>query len=100
MVERRDHVLITFLSPLCTRACTFLSRCSSIKGPFFTERGISFLSSMNAVFVCPWVMSGLESSGQHSPGALWMVPLASSFPSTHRVIDRVHRHTPDMGTAS
>src|SRR5512138_1859725 len=40
IVERRDQVLITFLSPLEFNASTFLSRWSSMNGPFFNERGI------------------------------------------------------------
>src|SRR5262245_8860978 len=39
-VERRDQVLTTFFSFFVLRASTFLSRCSSTKGPFFSERGI------------------------------------------------------------
>src|ERR1700733_6179131 len=40
MVERRDQVLMTFLSPLEFRTSTFLSRWSSTKGPFFRLRGM------------------------------------------------------------
>src|SRR6202050_3818130 len=38
MVERRDQVLMTFLSPLEFRTSTFFSRWSSTKGPFFRLR--------------------------------------------------------------
>ena len=41
MVERRDQVLMTFLSPLELRTSTFLSRWSSTKGPFFRLRGMT-----------------------------------------------------------
>src|SRR6202000_308219 len=40
MVERRDQVLMTFLSPLEFRTSTFLSRWPSTKGPFFRLRGM------------------------------------------------------------
>src|SRR5256885_13297928 len=41
-MERRDHVLMTFLVPLSFCASTFLIRWSSTKGPFFRLRGIVF----------------------------------------------------------
>src|SRR5580704_10364529 len=41
MVERRDQVLMTFLSPLEFRTSTFFNRWSSTKGPFFRLRGIT-----------------------------------------------------------
>ena len=40
-VERRDQVLMTFFSRVALRAATFLRRCSSMKGPFLTERAIA-----------------------------------------------------------
>ena len=39
-MERRDHVLITDLSPEAFMASIFLSRLASANGPFFTERDI------------------------------------------------------------
>src|SRR2546430_15042793 len=39
-MERRDHVLMTFLVPLSFWTSTFLIRWSSTKGPFFRLRGI------------------------------------------------------------
>src|SRR3954454_22935035 len=41
IIDRRDHVLMTFLVPLSFCASTFLIRWSSTKGPFFRLRGIS-----------------------------------------------------------
>src|SRR5690606_34113336 len=38
MVERRDQVLIGFLSLPSTAASTFLIRCASTNGPFLIER--------------------------------------------------------------
>src|SRR5579864_3995875 len=40
-VERRDHVLMTFLVPLSFCTSTLLSRWPSTNGPFFRLRGIS-----------------------------------------------------------
>src|ERR1700733_7549100 len=40
IVDRRDQVLMTFLSPLAFRASTFFNRWSSTKGPFLRLRGI------------------------------------------------------------
>src|SRR6185312_7891229 len=40
IMERRDHVLMTFLVPLSFWTSTFLIRWSSTKGPFFRLRGI------------------------------------------------------------
>src|SRR6202050_4464868 len=41
MVERRDQVLMTFLSPLALSTSTFFSRWSSTNGPFFRLRGMA-----------------------------------------------------------
>src|SRR6478736_3343597 len=38
MVERRDQVLTTFLAAVRFISSTFLERCLSMNGPFFTER--------------------------------------------------------------
>src|SRR6202035_1181305 len=38
IVERRDHVLMTFLSPAALRTSTFWSRWSSTNGPFLRLR--------------------------------------------------------------
>src|SRR5687768_1629134 len=40
IMDRRDHVLMTFLVPFSFWASTFLLRWSSTKGPFFRERGM------------------------------------------------------------
>src|ERR1043166_1266938 len=42
--ERRDQVLIGFLSLLARAVSTFLIRWSSTNGPFFSERGMARLS--------------------------------------------------------
>src|ERR1041385_2780829 len=40
IVDRRDHVLMTFLVPFSFWATTFFRRCSSTKGPLLILRGI------------------------------------------------------------
>src|ERR1700734_3972405 len=44
IIERRDHVLITFLVPLSFCTSTFFIRWSSTNGPFFRLRGIVWCS--------------------------------------------------------
>src|SRR3989442_12208431 len=46
-VERRDHVLITRLSPRRFISTTLVIRWSSTNGPFFTERGIASAPSLS-----------------------------------------------------
>jgi hypothetical protein len=41
MVERRDHVLMGFLSLLAAAVSTFLTRVTSQNGPFLAERVMS-----------------------------------------------------------
>ena len=43
IVERRDQVLMTVLSPEAFAASTFFNRLSSANGPFFNERDIVYL---------------------------------------------------------
>src|ERR1700730_2315566 len=43
IVERRDHVLITFFSLRVFRPSTFSRKCASTNGPFFNERPIDLL---------------------------------------------------------
>src|SRR5512136_1759212 len=40
MVDRRDHVFMTFFWPVLFASSTFFCRWSSTKGPFFIERDI------------------------------------------------------------
>ena len=42
IIERRDQVLIGFLSPLSTAFSTFFNKCRSRKGPFLRERGMAY----------------------------------------------------------
>src|SRR5215472_3445764 len=42
-IERRDQVLMGLRSFLAAAVCTFLARCRSTNGPFFSERGICWV---------------------------------------------------------
>src|SRR2546422_7527515 len=55
IVERRDHVLITFFSLRVFSPSTLMRRWSSTNGPFFSERAIDslFLHSPQAAPWCP-----------------------------------------------
>src|SRR3954462_9355677 len=98
IIDRRDHVLMTFLVPLSFCTSTFFMRWSSTKGPFFRLRGIaqSLLAPLRrtsatddeavAVLVCT------------AGAALRLAPRADRVPAarglalatTVRVVDRVH----------
>src|ERR1051325_10396033 len=49
IIERRDHVLMTFLVPLSFCTSTFFCRWSSTNGPFFRLRGIWFSGPFSAL---------------------------------------------------
>src|SRR5580700_5167262 len=51
IVDRRDHVLITFFSLREFIPATLIRRCSSMNGPFFSERAI--VSPYASVFLLP-----------------------------------------------
>src|SRR4051812_18524065 len=102
IVERRDHVLITFLLPLSFCASTFLSRWSSTNGPFFRLRGIvQYLLALlvRATTADDQLVTRLAAAGTAlglagrvhrgaAPGRL-------ALTTTVRVVDRVHRDTTD-----
>src|ERR1700685_4700996 len=61
--ERRDQVLIVLRSFFACATCTFLARCRSTYGPFFSERGIStylVLPSLQDHVVGALVVAGLQ----------------------------------------
>src|SRR5215831_877732 len=75
-IERRDQVLMGLRSFLAEAVCTFLARCRSTNGPFFSERGIGLDASRsaNAVLatlddhvVRALVVTGLQSLGVPAP---------------------------------
>src|SRR6185312_3959231 len=100
IVERRDHVLITCLVPASLCASTFLSRWSSMNGPFFRLRGI-FPPSCSALLAGAATADDQLVTGLMTPGATF--GLASrvhrvtttgglALATTMRMIDRVHHH--------
>src|SRR6185503_17120503 len=101
MVERRDHVLITRLSPRRFISTTLFIRWSSTNGPFFTERGICSAPSL-ASTTHDESIRGLGLAG----AAFLLAPRAGGdaaaaglpLASTQRVIHRVHGHAADGGS--
>src|SRR4051812_18309658 len=103
-VDRRDHVLITFLELRLFWASTFLTRWSSMNGPFFRLRGISY-SSLAAL------PRGVPATDDHAVARLTLATGATlglalrvdrvattgrlALTTTVRVVDRVHRDTAD-----
>src|SRR5216684_3141791 len=53
-VERRDHVLMTFLSRSRFIVSTFFCRWPSMNGPFLSERAITWFSACSCVSCDPW----------------------------------------------
>src|SRR3981189_1833129 len=104
IVERRDHVLITFLEFLAFCASTFLTRWSSTNGPFFRLRGI-FYSSLAAL------PSGIAPADNEAVARLALAARAAlgltlgvhrvattgglALATAVRVVDRVHGDTTD-----
>src|SRR5690242_2589777 len=104
-VERRDHVLMTFLEFRSFCASTFFRRWSSMNGPFFRLRGMSSLPSSAALTVrvaAPddQLVAGLVGPAGTTLGlavGVHRVPAAGglALAAAVRVVDRVHRHTTD-----
>src|SRR3989440_8352304 len=105
IVERRDQVLMTFLEFRSFCTSTFLSRWSSMNGPFFRLRGILRLPSSAALAVrvaAPddQLVTGLLGLAGTAFGlALRVHRMATAggltLAAAVRVVDRVHRHAPD-----
>src|SRR3982751_2542017 len=105
IVERRDHVFTTRFSPLWFSRSTLTRRWSSMNGPFFRLLGIPSL---------PPGPTAPPPADDHLIGGLVLGPRATFFlaPRRRRVapagalplttaegmVDRVHRHTPGVGT--
>src|SRR5687768_12819725 len=102
IMDRLDHVLMTFLVPLSFWASTFLMRWSSTKGPFFRERGM--VPDLRSA-----LLAGLAAADDHRVAGL-VGPTSASFglavgvhrvtstgrlalTTTVRVVDRVHGDT-------
>src|SRR5512139_1828931 len=105
MVDRRDQVLMTFLSPVSTAFLTFRASPSSTYGPFLTDRPTSFAplplfpAPLDDVAVRRGVLPRLVPLGGLAPRRARVTaaggpPLAPA----QRVVDGVHRHAPDGRT--
>src|ERR1700753_2645989 len=95
IVERRDQVLIGFLSREAAAASTFFSKWASQNGPFFTERAIAYSLTL---------VTALDDHARRALVAAGAIPLSRRAPRAHRiatcsrlafttavrVIDRVH----------
>src|SRR3984893_14504827 len=110
--ERRDHVLMGRRSFFWLAVCTFLARCKSTKGPFFSERGTDIspislagllesfvLATLNDHAVSALVATGLLALGLQTPRAHGMrVALTGlAFAAAVRMVDRVHHDAADGG---
>src|SRR5580700_9569056 len=98
-MERRDQVLIGFLSFFAEATCTFFARCRSTNGPFFNERGIStylVLATLQNHVIGALVVARLQALGVLPPGRHGMrIALAGlALAAAVRVIDGVHRQSP------
>src|SRR5262245_25839451 len=93
-VDRRDQVLMTFLSLSRFMASTFSSRWTSMKGPFLSDRPIRrlLLSPFQNELLALLPPARLEALRRHAPRRHRM-PAAGrlAFAAAERVIDRVHR---------
>src|SRR5579862_3772894 len=99
-IERRDQVLIGLRSFLADAICTFLARCRSTNGPFFSERGMcdalrsadAVLAALDDHVVRALVVTGLQALGVLAPRRHRVrVALAGlAFATAVRVVDRVH----------
>src|SRR3954465_1631454 len=98
IVERRDHVLIGFLSLIACAASTFLIRWASQNGPFFNERVMCYPLFLAAARddhrSRTLVTARLLTLRLLAPRRNWMTTSCCfTFTTTVRVIDRVHDHT-------
>src|SRR5258708_29437789 len=95
IVERRDQVLIGFLSRAAAADSTFFSKWASQNGPFFTERAIAYsltlVTALDDHARRALVAAGAITLSRRAPRA-HRIPTCSrlAFTPTVRVIDRVH----------
>src|SRR5690348_1875229 len=103
MVERRDQVLIGFLSFVACAASTFLIRWASQNGPFFNERVMCyplFLATARddhrsrALVATCLLALGLLAPWRYRVTACCGAP----FATTVRVVNRVHDDTTNCRT--
>src|SRR6516225_6146325 len=95
IVERRDQVLIGFLSREAAAASTFFSKWASQNGPFLTERAIAYsltlVTALNDHRRRALVAAGAIALRRRAPRAHRIAACGgTAFTTTVRVIDRVH----------
>src|SRR3569832_2361395 len=102
-VERRDQVLMGLRLLVATASSTFLKRCRSMKGPYFTERGTEvsqtkkkvstiLLATTHDHAVGALVLAGQITLGRRTPRTHRMTAaLGATFATPVRMIDRIHR---------
>src|ERR1700742_5148850 len=95
IVERRDQVLIGFLSREAAAASTFFSKWASQNGPFFTERAIAYsltlVTALDDHARRALVAAGAITLSRRAPRAHRIATCSRlTFTTTVRVIDRVH----------
>src|SRR6201996_5264595 len=95
IVERRDQVLIGFLSREAAAASTFFSKWASQNGPFFTERAIAYsltlVTALDDHARRALVAAGTITLRRRAPRAHRVATCSRlAFTPTVRVIDRVH----------
>src|SRR5437879_393321 len=100
IVERRDHVLIGFLSLAACAASTFFTRWASQNGPFFNERVMCYplflATARDDHGSRALVATRLLTLGLLAPRRHWMTTSRCfTFTTTVRVINRIHYHTTD-----
>src|SRR5512141_750679 len=104
MVDRRDHVLITFRSRVEFNSATFLTRWSSVNAPFLIDRAIFLrlrLATADDERIRPLVVSGLHSLRLPAPRRRGVAPAGRlAFAAAHRMVDRIHRDAAHVGTAT
>src|SRR5688572_20591854 len=111
-VERRDQVLMTFLSLFRFITSTFSRRGTSTKGPFFSDRDIFFLANGpllprgHLAAFSPLFSPALDDEpignlpvprlvtlGRHAPRRDRVTAARGlAFAAAERMVDRVHRH--------
>src|SRR5271155_5833287 len=95
IVERRDQVLIGFLSREAAAASTFFSKWESQNGPFFTERAIAYsltlVTALDDHARRALIATGAITLRRRAPWAHRVATCSRlAFTTTVRVIDRVH----------
>src|SRR5258708_33444141 len=94
IVERRDQVLIGFLSREAAAASTFFSKWASQNGPFFTERAIAYsltlVTALDDHRRRPFVAAGAITLRRRTPRAHRIAPSSRlAFTPTGRGTTRV-----------